>query len=213
MLLAPAVFTNLRIGQGYLIVFALFAATACCCCKGAIVPRVCLGGLLALKTSGRRDCLAADREGSDGPRLPRRPSRALVVAIAITPFIDPRMWLVYPSQVRAYVERPSGSSRRIKRRSACSALVHRRSAMESRAAAELRGRSPSCCRRSSSARRRIVTIVLAAGRTRSSRGSRPARTLTVLSLPARAEPHFVLMAIPLALLPLTRGTGPESPSC
>ena len=34
MLLSPAVFTNLRIGQGYLIVFALFAATALLLIKG-----------------------------------------------------------------------------------------------------------------------------------------------------------------------------------
>ena len=54
MLLSPAVFTNLRIGQGYLIVFALFAATAVLLLRDrARLAGVCLGLLLALKTERR----------------------------------------------------------------------------------------------------------------------------------------------------------------
>jgi hypothetical protein len=49
----------------------------------------------------------------------------------------------------------------------------------------------------------IVTIVLATKTTRAEPWIAAGAALSVLSLPAIAEPHFVLMAIPLALLPLT----------
>ena len=55
MMLAPAVFTNLRIGQGYLIVFTLLAATALLLIKGRDrAAGICLGCLLALKRAVSR---------------------------------------------------------------------------------------------------------------------------------------------------------------
>ena len=49
----------------------------------------------------------------------------------------------------------------------------------------------------------LITIVLATRSTRVEPWIAAGVTLTVLSQPAAAEPHFVLLAIPLALLPLT----------
>ncbi len=109
MLLSPAVFTNLRIGQGYLIVFALFKATALLLIKERDrAAGICLGALLALKTSGvaivfpliaRRRWIALASAGIT----------AAILALAITPLIDSAMWAIYPSQVRAYVARPASS--------------------------------------------------------------------------------------------------------
>ena len=51
----------------------------------------------------------------------------------------------------------------------------------------------------------IATLVTALAALRAGDGFAwlaPAAALSVLSLPAVAEPHFVLMAIPLAILPL-----------
>ncbi len=109
MMLAPAVFTNIRIGQGYLFVCALFAAAAVLLLRGRDrLAGVCLGLLLVLKTSGvalvlvliaRRRWVA----------LAAAALTAGLLAIAITPFIDARMWIEYPSHVRAYVDRPASS--------------------------------------------------------------------------------------------------------
>ena len=62
MLLAPAVFTNLRIGQGYLIVFALVRRDRGVTARGTRSPcRRRASALLALKTSGVAMVLVADR--------------------------------------------------------------------------------------------------------------------------------------------------------
>jgi hypothetical protein len=51
----------------------------------------------------------------------------------------------------------------------------------------------------------IVTLLFASRSRRPESWIASAATLSVLSLPAIAEPHFVLMAIPLALLRLSLG--------
>ena len=141
MLLSPAVFTNLRIGQGYLIVFGLFAATAVLLMQRtrSRSPGVCLGSLARAQDERRRDRAPPDRAKRwmrAGVRRssPRRSSR-----IAITPFIDAAMWWMFPSQVRAFVARPSGSVTAYQTTlEPGAALVRGRSAMESVARRELR---------------------------------------------------------------------------
>ena len=109
MLLSPAVFTNLRIGQGYLIVFGLFTATALLLIKGRDrAAGVCLGSLLAIKMSGVPIVLLLIAR-KRWTALAITGLTAAIVVIAITPFIDARMWTMFPSQVRAFVARPSGS--------------------------------------------------------------------------------------------------------
>ena len=95
-LLAPAVFTNIRIGQGYLIVFGLFATAVIAFARHRdAFGGVALGLLLGLKTSGTAlvVVLAVQRRW-----------RAIVVSagvaaalvLAVTPFIDAAMWWQYP---------------------------------------------------------------------------------------------------------------------
>ncbi len=151
MLLSPAVFTNLRIGQGYLIVFTLSAATALLLIKGHDrAAGVCLGALLSLKMSGLAIVwllIAKKRWVALGTAA----ITGAIVVIAITPFIDPRMWIVFPSEVRAFVARPSGSVTAYQTTLEPGApLVHRRSAVEPGARCKLRGprlrRTGSCHR-------------------------------------------------------------------
>ena len=109
-LLAPAVFTNIRIGQGYLIVFALLAAAVIC--SRAPTRRwlggVALGLLLGLKTSGTAlvVVLAVQRRWK---AIAVAAGVAAALALAVTPFIDAAMWWQYPDVVRGFVQRPSGS--------------------------------------------------------------------------------------------------------
>jgi hypothetical protein len=203
MMLAPAVFTNLRIGQGYLIVFALFTATALLVIKDRDrAAGACLGLLIAFKTSGVAllVLLIAKRRWQ---AVLATGITAAVLALAITPFIDPAMWTIYPSQVDAYVARPASSvtayqttlglARRLcvadpqwnpSPAANCAAVAFIIPALIIGAAT-------------------IATIVLAVRSRRVEPWIAAGTTLSVLSLPAVAEPHFVLMAIPLALLKLS----------
>jgi hypothetical protein len=202
MLLSPAVFANLRIGQGYLFVFALFAAAAVLLLRNQDrIAGVCLGLLLALKTSGvalvlllivRRRWTALVAAGVT----------ALVLAVAITPFIDPDMWWVYPSQVRAYVARPASSVTAYQTtlslfRHLCVADPQWNPAPAANCA-PVAFVIPTLIIGAAT----IVTVLAARGARRAEPWIAAGATLSVLSLPAIAEPHFVLMAIPLALLQL-----------
>jgi hypothetical protein len=203
MMLSPAVFTNLRIGQGYLIVFALFAAAALLLIKGRDrAAGVCLGALLALKTSGIAIVLLL---------IARRRWRALaataicaaVLAIAITPFIDARMWWDYPAHVRAYVARPASSVTAYQTtlglvRHLCVADPQWNPSPAANCA-PIAFVVPALVIGAAT----VFTIVLAMRSRRTEPWIAAGVTLSVLSLPAIAEPHFVLLAIPLALLPLT----------
>ena len=203
IMLAPAVFTNLRIGQGYLLVFALFAATAVLLLDGRDrLAGVCLGALLALKTSGVAMVLLliARRRWS---ALAAALITAAALAIAMTPFIDRQMWLVYPSQVRAYVARPASS---VTAYQTTLGLFRRLCVADpqwnpSPAAdcAPIAFVVPSLIVGTAT----IASMVLAARAKRAEPWIAVGAVLSVLSLPAVAEPHFVLMAIPLALLRLS----------
>jgi hypothetical protein len=203
MMLAPAVFTNLRIGQGYLIVFALLA----CCALMLLKARdrsagVCLGLLLALKTSGVALALLliVRRRWT---ALAAAAVTALLLAIAIAPFIDPDMWWTYPSQVRAYVARPASSVTAYQTtlglfRHLCIADPQWNPSPAA-SCARIAFVAPALI----TAIATIVTLIFARQSTRAEPWIAAGATLSVLSLPAVAEPHFVLLAIPLALLRLT----------
>ena len=202
MMLAPAVFTNLRIGQGYLIVFALFAAAAVLLLKQRDrLAGVCLGLLLALKTAGVALALLLIVR-KRWTALAAAALTALVLAIAITPFIDAGMWWVYPSQVRAYVARPASSVTAYQTtlglfRHLCVAdpQWNPSPAVNCASFAIIVPALLIACAT-------LATVWLASRSTRSEPWLAAGAALSVLSLPAVAEPHFVLMAIPLALLRL-----------
>jgi hypothetical protein len=202
MMLSPAVFTNLRIGQGYLIVCALFTATALLLIRDRDrAAGACLGLLLALKTSGVAIVflLIAKRRWH---ALAAAAATAAILAVAITPFIDPSMWTTYPAHVNAYVARPASSVTAYQTtlslaRRLCVAdpQWNPSPAASCNAAAFL---IPALIIGAAT----IVTIVLAIRSPRVEPWVAAGTTLSVLSLPAVAEPHFALMAIPLALLKL-----------
>lgn len=202
MVLAPAVFTNLRIGQGYLFVFALFAfAVINAARRRDLVAGALLGALLALKTSGVALLLLL---------LAKRRWRAiaaalvvmLLIALIVTPFIDPRMWLVYPDHVRAYVARPASS---VTAYQTTLSLFRRLCVADpvwnpqpAASCAPLAFVMPLLLIAAAT----IVTAFAAIRSAHASLWLAPATALSVLALPAVAEPHFVLMAIPLAILTL-----------
>ena len=202
MLLSPSVFTNLRIGQAYLIVFALFAAMAVLMLRGrARVAGICLGALLALKMSGVAVAfiLLARRRWIT---LAWAAGTAAVLALAVTPFIDPSMWWIFPSEVQAFVARPSGS---VTAYQTTLGLVRHLCVADPQwnpspaaSCAPIAFFVPALIVFAAT----IATVLLARRADRDEGWISAAAALTVLSLPAAAESHFVLMAIPLALLKL-----------
>lgn len=202
MLLAPAVFTNLRIGQGYLFVFGLFAAAAVLLLRGRDrLAGTCLGLLLVLKTSGVAlvAILLARRRWT---ALAAAAVTAAVVAAAVTPFIDPGMWLVYPSHVQAYVARPASSVTAYQTtlslfRHLCVADPQWNPSPAANCA-PIAFVLPAAI----TAGATLITMWLARRSAQPASWLSAAAALSVLTLPAVAEPHFVLMAIPLALLRL-----------
>ena len=203
MLLSPAVFTNLRIGQGYLIVFTMSVATALLLIKGRDrAAGVCLGGLLALKMSGLPIVwlLIAKKRWV---ALAAAAITGAIVVVAITPFIDPRMWIVFPSEVRAFVARPSGSVTAYQTtlslaRHLCIADPQWNPAPAA-SCAPIAFVVPAIIIGAAT----LMTLVLATRSTRVEPWIAAGVTLTVLSQPAAAEPHFVLLAVPLVLLRLS----------
>jgi multisubunit Na+/H+ antiporter MnhC subunit len=200
--LSPAVFANLRVGQAYLIVFALFAAAAVLLLRRRDrLAGVCLGLLLALKTSGvalvlvliaQRRWVAFAWAGGV----------AAALAIAITPFIDASMWWVYPAQVQSYVARPASS---VTAYQTTLGLVRHLCVADPRwnpspaaDCAPIAFILPTLVIGAAT----VVTLVLARRTTRTEAWIAAGTTLSVLSLPAVEEPHYVLMAIPLALVRL-----------
>jgi hypothetical protein len=184
-------------------VFALFA----CCALMLLKARdrsagVCLGLLLALKTSGVALALLLIVR-KRWTALAAAAVTALLLAIAIAPFIDADMWWTYPAQVRAYVARPASSVTAYQTtlglfRHLCIADPQWNPSP-----------AASCVRMAFvaptliTAIATLVTLIFARRSTRAEAWIAAGATLSVLSLPAVAEPHFVLMAIPLALLRLT----------
>lgn len=202
MMLSPAVFTNLRIGQGYLLVCALLVSAVICLGRGRdTAGGVLLGALLALKTSGGAlvVMLAARQRWR---AIAFAAITALAIAVIVTPWIDPQMWLVYPDHVRAYVARPASS---------VTAYQTTLSLFRRVCVADPEW-NPSPAASCAPVAFIIPTLMvgaatlataIAAYRSRSTEAWLAAgAVLSVLTLPAVAEPHFVLMAIPLALLAL-----------
>jgi hypothetical protein len=108
-MLAPAVFSNIRIGQGYLIVFALLVAAVLWIERQRpVAGGAALGLALGLKLSGTPLLLilAAQRRWR---ALAAALLTATALVVAVTPFIDVAMWWQHPDVVRGFVERPSGS--------------------------------------------------------------------------------------------------------
>ena len=203
MMLAPAVFTNLRVGQGYLIVFALMTAAGLLLIKGRDRPAgVFLGGLLALKLSGVAIVLLLAARKRWVALAAAAVTDAIIV-IAITPFIDPRMWIVFPSEVQAFVARPSGSVTAYQTTlSLARRLCIADPQWNPQPAASCGGVAfavPTMIIGAAT----LMTIVLAMRSKRVEPWIAAGVTLTVVSQPAAAEPHFVLLAIPLALLRLS----------
>jgi hypothetical protein len=202
MMLAPAVFTNLRTGQGYLIVFTLLAsATVLLLRRRDRMAGVCLGLLLAMKTSGVALLLllAARRRWA---AVTSAGITALVIAAAITPFVGAGMWSAYPQAVGAYVARPASSVTAYQ--TTLSLFRHlcvadpQWNPSPAASCAPIAFAAPAIV----IALATIVTLRAAVRSTDDRQWLAAAAVLSVLSLPAIAEPHYVLMAIPLALLPL-----------
>jgi hypothetical protein len=208
-MLAPAVFANIRIGQGYLIVFALLAfgvlwisqpATA----KAIAVQRAggaALGLALGLKLSGTALLLmlAAQRRWR---AIATALAVATALALAVTPFIDSATWRQYPDAVRAFVERPAGSVTAYQ----TTLSLFRRLCV----ADPVWNPSPAAsCRAVAFAMPYALVglaVVITAAYAYRSRETRPALAagvvLSLLALPAAAEVHFILLGIPLLLVPL-----------
>jgi hypothetical protein len=202
MLLAPAVFSNLRVGQGYLIVFALFAAVIVLLGRHRDgLAGVALGLLLGLKTSGT--ALVA-------VLVVQRRWRALIVAaacaallaIAVTPFIDGSMWWMFPGVVRDFIQRPSGSVTAYQTtlslfRHLCIADPAWNPAPAANCGA-IAFAVPSVLLATALA----VTLYFVHRAPSNPAGLAAGATLSLLALPTSAEVHFVLLAIPLAMIRL-----------
>ena len=209
-MLAPAVFTNIRIGQGYLIVFALMAAAVLWIPRQPAAAKAialhfaggaALGLALGLKLSGTPLVLLLAVQ-QRWRAIVAAAGIAMALALAITPFIDPAMWWRHPAVVGAFVQRPSGSvtayqtTLSLFRRlcvsdpvwnpapaASCEPIAFAIPYMLIGAAA-------------------LITAGLAyrSGRTRPALAA--GVVLTLLAQPAAAEVHFVLLGIPLLMLPL-----------
>ena len=203
MMLAPAVFTNLRIGQGYLFVFAMFAAATLALLRGRDRHAgICLGLLLALKTSGIA-LVAVLIARQRWTAVIVAAVTAVILAVVITPFIDMSMWTAYPAAVSSYVARPASSVTAYQTtlgmfRHLCIADPAWNPAPAANCAA-IAFIVPMLINGAAT----LFTMALAYRSTRADAWLSAAATLSVLTLPAIAEPHFVLMAIPLALLRLS----------
>jgi len=203
MMLAPAVFTNLRIGQGYLFVFALFAMSTLALLRGRDrIAGIALGLLLALKTSGLAlvAILIARKRWT---ALIAAAATAVALSLVITPFIDASMWAAYPGAVRSYVARPASSVTAYQTtlgmfRHLCVADPQWNPSPAA-SCAPIAFLVPTLINGAAT----IFTMVLAMRSARPEPWLAAAAALSVLTLPAIAEPHFVLMALPLALLRLS----------
>jgi hypothetical protein len=202
MLLAPAVFSNLRVGQGYLFVFALFAtAIVLLGRRREGLAGVALGFLLGLKTSGTAFVAVL---------LVQRRWRALMVAaacagllaLAVTPFIDASMWWMFPGVVRDFVQRPSGSVTAYQ--TTLSLFRHLCIADPAWNPAPAASCGPIAVVIPSAllATALAVTLYLVHRAPANPAGLAAGATLSLLALPTSAEVHFVLLAIPLAMIRL-----------
>ena len=199
-MLAPAVFSNIRVGQGYLIVFALFAAAVVWLAQRRdLRGGAALGAVLGLKLSGIAllIILAAQQRWR---AIAAAALVAIALALAVTPFIDAAMWQQHPDVVRAFVQRPSGS---------VTAYQTTLSLFRRLCVADPEW-NPSPAASCEAIAFTIPYALIAAAialtavivyRTNEPRLAAAAGTvLSLLALPAAAEVHFVLLGIPLLLI-------------
>ena len=201
-MLAPAVFSNIRIGQGYLIVFALFAAAVLWIeHQRQIAGGAALGLALGLKLSGPALLLilAAQRRWR---AIAAAIVTAIALALAVTPFIDMAMWWQHPGVVGAFVQRPSGSVTAYQ----TTLSLFRRLCV---ADAVWNPSPPASCRPFAFAIpyaligvAAAITTVMAFRSSATRAGLAASVVLSLLVMPASAEVHFVLLGIPLLLIPL-----------
>ena len=203
MLLNPAMFANLRIGQAYLFVFALLGGAALSLINGRDrVAGVLLGLAFALKTAGLPLLILL---------IWMRHWTAIkfavvsfAVAVVLTaPFVEPAMWRRYPAAVAEFVARPASSTTAYQ---TTLSLFRRLCIADPRwnphpaaQCAPVAYVAPglliigALAATLAAARRRPVHLWVAAG-----------LCLSELSLPIAAEPHFMLFAAALALVPIGR---------
>ena len=202
VLLNPSTFANLRTGQGYLFVFALLTGAALSVVTGHDRRAgIFLGLAFGLKSTGLPLLLllvVARRW---------RAIQAFVVVVAATVgvtalLVDPDMWWRYPSTVSEFVNRPSGSVTAYQTtlglfRRLCIAdpVWNPHPAAD---CASMAFTVPSILL----AAAMLVTVVLAR-RSPTHLWAAAGVCLCELSMPAAAEPHFILFAVPLALLVLS----------
>ena len=201
-MLAPAVFTNIRIGQGYLIVFTLFAAAALWLAQRRDVRGgTALGLVLGLKLSGTA-LLIVLAAGRRWRAIAVAALAAIALALAVTPFIDAAMWWQFPDVVRAFVQRPSGSVTAYQ----TTLSLFRRLCV----ADPVWNPSPAASCEGVAfaipytllAIAMLITAVIVYRRNDPRQAAIAGTVLSLLALPAAAEVHFVLLGIPLLLLPL-----------
>lgn len=203
MLLNPAMLANLRTGQGYLFVFAMLGGAALSLINGRDrFAGVLLGLAFALKSAGLPLLILVV-----WMRRWTAIKLALVsfaIAAALTaPFVESAMWIRYPSAVAEFVERPASSTTAYQ---TTLSLFRRWCVADPRwnphpaaECAPVAYVAPglliigALAATLAAARRSRVHLWVAAG-----------LCLSELSLPIAAEPHFMLFAAALALLPIGR---------
>ncbi len=201
-MLAPAVFTNIRIGQGYLIIFALLGAAVVWLSRQAsIAGGALLGFALGLKLSGTALVLvlAAERRWR---ALAAAGAAALAPVLAVTPFIDKTLWFQYPDIVREFVQRPAGSVTAYQ----TTLSLFRRICV---ADPEWNPSPAASCEPLAFVApyalvglAALLTLLFVHRSPHARAGLAAGVALTLLALPAAAEAHFVLLGIPLLLVPM-----------
>ena len=203
MLLNPAMFANLRIGQGYLFVFAMLGGAALLLINGRDrMAGVLLGLAFALKSAGLPVLIVL-------VWMRRWTAIALAAvafasAVALTaPLVDSAMWRRYPSAVAEFVERPASSTTAYQ---TTLSLFRRLCVADPRwnphpaaSCAPVAYVAPAILIISA-----VAATLAVARRSPAHLWVAAALCLSELSLPIAAEPHFMLFAAALALIPIGR---------
>jgi hypothetical protein len=107
VLISPAVFANLRTGQGYLVIGACFAGTAVALARRRdTLAGICLGLAIILKTAGMPWLLVlamARRWRAFGATV----ATATLIALVTLPWTGLETWRAYPGAVAAFVALPT----------------------------------------------------------------------------------------------------------
>lgn len=201
MLLNPAMFANLRTGQGYLFVFAMLGGSALMLTNGRDrVAGVLLGLAFALKSAGL-PLLILVIWMRHWTALKFAVGAFAIAVLVTAPFVETAMWLHYPSAVAEFVERPASSTTAYQ---TTLSLFRRLCVADPRwnphpaaTCAPVAYTAPAVlilgavAATLAAARRRPIRLWAAAG-----------LCLSELTLPIAAEPHFMLFAAALALIPM-----------